>query len=333
VLSPEIHVVDSRDGEGPLLAYGAALAARMRGGLAAPRCVDVRLRGRFLAAKDLYLAARAGATAFTCWSPGAVRAALLGVPAGRTLRAHLDHAPDFSPRELARLRARATIVAPAPVARHFEALGVSAIAAPFNVPRAPTPGAAAKAALRERLGLPQAACVLLLLADPPSSGEARRFIHECGTLIVGGFPVTGLMPRAFGMARAARLYESLLRFIPIVVFEGPLTAAAPAADLVVWRPAKLNCPGGFLAAHLAGTHASPGLRVVSPATPLTAEIGRTAAITLAQGHQPSDGPHTDEHHAMCRELSRIVDPTYLPDGATSPALAFGASGAFAPAHG
>lgn len=126
-----------------------------------------------------------------------------------------------------------------------------------------------RAAGRAALGLREGEMLMLMLADPAASGDAHRHASIAGLVFYAGLPVVAAASsRSFQVARAVRyigLHHHGYDFVP---FEGPLTRALPAADVILWeideqramtRP--LMPTGGAL---LAACAAASGTPIVAP---------------------------------------------------------------------
>ncbi|MGQ0628218.1 MAG: hypothetical protein ACT4PL_09000 [Phycisphaerales bacterium] len=148
-------------------------------------------------------------------------------------------------------------------------------------------------ASRAVLGIAPGAVVVMMLADPPESGDARRFLHECGTVVESGSPVVGLISRsADGLARAARYQEAFGRAWPLIAAEGPMSALMEAADVMVFH-AAMPGEGGLQLARLA---VDLGIPIVAPLSQMLVQV---------VGDQPTLAAGAD-YLSLARALLKVV---------------------------
>lgn len=89
-------------------------------------------------------------------------------------------------------------------------------------------------AARAALGIGDHEHVLLLLAEPPQLGDARRFAYLTGLLSVGGAPTVALVhDRSAQLRRGARFVRECGRLWRILPCRDPIAAALPACDAAV----------------------------------------------------------------------------------------------------
>lgn len=155
----------------------------------------------------------------------------------------------------------------ASLARHFAPAPIDP--APWSADaKGLTPGAAhdngrdaaSRARLRSILGASGVGPVVALLADPPSAGDARRFVFNLGLMEVGIGPVLGVASGgSFALDRARRLHRLSVRRSPLVIIGGSVVPWLGAADLAVLE-------GDSHHARLAaGLALAQGLTLVAPA--------------------------------------------------------------------
>lgn len=99
----------------------------------------------------------------------------------------------------------------------------------------PTPG---RAALRRGLGLRARDTAVLLIADPASVADARRFVSLLGLLEATGHLCAGIIPAGSrALVRARRYCRDVHLGTRVVVSDLPAWALAPACDLAVLHSA------------------------------------------------------------------------------------------------
>ncbi len=181
------------------------------------------------------------------------------------------------------------------------ALGVTPIAPPVHTPArdpapptpTPTPPGM-REALRAELGVQPGELAVLMLSDPATRGDVRRFAQVLGMARLTRVPLVGLAPRhAPGWERANRFGNATRRAWDIIAFDGPLASALPAADLAVWIDADApgewsNSParsigGGPL---LGIAAAAAGIPVIAPDLPVTREALSAAGDVCLVNHPP-----------------------------------------------
>lgn len=146
-----------------------------------------------------------------------------------------------------------------------------------------------RAAVRQELGLEPNEVAVLLLADPPTLGDAKRFAHLLGIMEVCGCPAVGLVGDSVtGWPRAARFVRRFGTDWPFIRFQGPWLDALAAADVVVWHAHKMPIHAAmprFGGAPLALAALGAGRPVVTVDHPFTraalSEIGEAHGLLAA----------------------------------------------------
>lgn len=157
--------------------------------------------------------------------------------------------------------------------------------------------AQARSRARERLGLGESECVVLMLADPPHTGDSWLFQGIVGLLSVAGVETTALVPEGAARAgRAARLHARASHPARVAVSYDPLPGLLGACDVAVAavNPATAERSRGGVALAMA-----LGVPVVVPPSPTLAGL--------------FDGAHATEcvasswtAPALCRVLMPLV---------------------------
>lgn len=146
---------------------------------------------------------------------------------------------------------------------------------------------AARASLRERLGISAGELCVLMLADVACEASARQFASQSGVMRLAGIGSVGLVPRGAGQGRRGVRHTARHEHAwDLIYTEWPSAALSPAADLAIWsRPmtrAGAEAPGmgGVLSAHRA---AADGIPVVGLDAPIErAVVGAAAPFTLTR---------------------------------------------------
>jgi len=131
-------------------------------------------------------------------------------------------------------------------------------------------------AVREALGIAPDDEAVALVADPPSDGNARRFVYLLGLLHVGGRRIIGLVPEGCSsLDRAARYTRAHGKRWGLIPVRGPMSRALAGADVAAIDESRPDAAGLLaLVARAAGVSVvtiGPG-----PAAPEVAR--RTAAL-------------------------------------------------------
>ncbi len=308
-----LHIVEPAAGEGPLRWCHAARFGDHR---IVALGVDIPLPSRFIESSSRgisrWIASQAPwrPDAVICWSEGALRAASFGMDfVGRintvlvTDRAPLPSRSWLAARLLRRALANTIVLAGSPVvAAAWRTLRPSAVREVDIIAPLATPDAASlarRAAIRASLGIADHDVAALLLADPVSEGDARNFLHQFGTLVVGGANVCGIVPAGTGqLHRAARYLRAHHRAWHLHVINAPASHAMPAADLAVWSPEGPSAGGAALATS-----------ALAACVPVVAPFSDLACQTL--GDAPEGVASGTDHHAFSRAFLAFVDSPSL----------------------
>lgn len=128
-----------------------------------------------------------------------------------------------------------------------------------------------RATARAALGVRDAERAVLLLADPPGGGDARRFAHRLGILSLAGERVVGLVHAESGELGRAVEYTAAAGYRwRLAIFQGAATEAANAADVVFWDRGVAGTEAGLAAAAAA---VAQGATVVVTPGPGLVELG------------------------------------------------------------
>lgn len=238
----------------------------------------------------------------TCWSPGALVALHLASPRPRVpivaafTEAPASYAHPIAQALLRRALARAALLAfSESTAAAWRAAGVADV-------RTAPPAAARPSELptrddaRRALGLDPSERLVALLADPPSLGDARRFVNLLGILAVAGCRCTGLVPAGSDqLRRAARFIRSTGRSWSLIPTRAPLPLALAACDIALCdarlppihtassspNPATTRLVAGPVMISLA---AALGVTVIAPRSPVSLELADAGCpITFSGG--------------------------------------------------
>ncbi len=139
----------------------------------------------------------------------------------------------------------------------------------------PVPAVHSREALRASLGLSAHEVAVLLLADPPSAGDARAFAQQVGVLTLADVRSVGLMHAcSTGAARGVRHARAFDFAWDMITTIDPLHTLLPACDVALWHqgeseqfgmaPDDARTGGGAVLATHALLHGVPVLAVDSP---------------------------------------------------------------------
>lgn len=174
---------------------------------------------------------------------------------------------------------------------------------PPPVPSPPDPSADVppRRELRRLLGIDAAgdarAVAVALLADPASTGDARRFSFIMGLMHTVGRRVVGVVPRGCGLLRpAARFVRAHGRRWGLVESPLPMAEIAHAIDAATW-------PGRHGGAALAAAYAAAGVPVVCADG--ASEVG--AAVAHLPGAVPPIAARDAELRSIAASLLPLVD--------------------------
>lgn len=159
--------------------------------------------------------------------------------------------------------------------------------------------------IRESIGLNDDDIALVMVADPPSDGDAIRFAYLLSLLGVAGKPAVGILSRSSRRTRLAKDAQRVRHMHkPLIIVDEPLASVLPACDLGVFSVgSRFGEPGEsftFANKTLLGCAHAHGIPVVTACA---------AAATCSHCIAPT--PHPTR---LARVISRlIVDQSALRD--------------------
>jgi hypothetical protein len=194
---------------------------------------------------------------------------VIGVMPVSPAAAALGLLPSLAGRRMHHCTRRATIV---PLGAALQrtwaaALGLGATAISSPIAGLPHVNSTARARTRAELGIGPDEMAVLLLADPPSGGDARRFAQIVSMARLAGAPVVGLMhAQTDQQARALRFAFVNRRSFEMIRYSGPVTGALAAADVCVWdTPPRVGAGGIGGTPGQMGTASGPVLALAAAA--------------------------------------------------------------------
>jgi hypothetical protein len=174
---------------------------------------------------------------------------------------------------------------------------VPCVGPPAEYPLPAAPASVDRDQLRRRLGLQAGEKAVLLLADPPSTADARRFVFMLGLIEVAGHRCAGVIPSgARHLVRGRRFARDANLGTNLILTDLPAWALAPACDCAVLHdagdePAVRSAPetAAAIARAAVGATLIRGLPVLSPAGAGTEALYDERAAPLciaASAHTP-----------------------------------------------
>jgi hypothetical protein len=162
----------------------------------------------------------------------------------------------------------------------------------------------ARNTIRASLKIAQHEVAIMLVTSRPNQGDARLLAGILGVLELAKIPCVGLISdRAAHVSRAHRFNHSFHYRWETLALQGPLHAALPAADLILWdEPADLPEKPSV----------SPGLTAFAPS--LAAQVPMIVSLAIKAGI-PIVAPKTRHTHRLLGacESDLLCQAATLPD--------------------